>query len=378
MPDLSLINASGLTELANTLMNKISNAIGRHFDPRQAVRMAEAEAQADRIRRVSEAETDNEVAELRQRAAHRFLNEEMTKQLNMESITEKAMPHLNDDANPDGMENDWITNFFDKCRTVSDDDMQELWARILAGEANNPGAFSRRTVNLVSDLDKRDADMFRNLCGFVWHIGGLNPLVFDVQHEIYNRNGIDFDSVIQLETLGLVQDGSALGFQRNNLPKTARVYYYGNPVVLAMPMESDNKLGVGNVLLTQAGQELAPICGARPIDGFFEYVYDRWAGESLVPPRELAQAETAPVVDDDTEAKIQDMLEYRQLASQMRRQVASLTEQYPDQWAAMVPTGELLLAGTMDELLAILDEKGLRDGNVVIEFLDSNPAPLIL
>ena len=100
--------------------------------------------------------------------------------------------------------------------------------------------------------------------------------------------------------------------------------------------------------------------------------------QSHTPPRRSVQAEAAPGVYDDTEAKIQDMLEYRQLASQMRRQVASLTEQYPDQWAALVPSGELLLAGTMDELLAILDEKGLRDGNVVIEFLDPNPAPLIL
>lgn len=82
--------------------------------------------------------------------------------------------------------------------------------------------------------------------------------------------------------------------------------------------------------------------------------------------------------NDAAEAKIELMLEYRRLASQMRRQVASLTEQHPDQWAAMVPTGELFLAGTMDELLATLDEKGLRDGNVVIEFLDSNPVPVIV
>lgn len=79
-----------------------------------------------------------------------------------------------------------------------------------------------------------------------------------------------------------------------------------------------------------------------------------------------------------TEAKIEMMLEYRDLASQMRRQVTSLTEQYPDQWAAMVPGGELFVAGTIDELVKVLDEKGLRDGNVAIEFLDANPTPLIL
>ena len=89
------------------------------------------------------------------------------------------------------------------------------------------------------------------------------------------------------------------------------------------------------------------------------------------------RSKTAPEVAD-VEAKIERMLEYRELASQMRRQVVSLTERYPDQWAAMVPGGELFVAGAMDELLTVLDEKGLRGGNVIIEFLDSNPTPLIL
>ena len=378
MPGLSLINASGLTEPASTLVNKISNAIGRHFDPRQEVRMAEADAKADRIRRVSEAETDIEVAELRQRAAHRFANEEMTKQINMENITEKALLGLDDNANPEAMENDWIMNFFDKCRMVSDDDMQQVWAGILAGEANNPGSFSRRTVNLVADLDKRDADLFKSLCGFAWMIEDVTPLVFDAYADMYNRNGITFESLGQLESLGLIRYNGIGGFEIHNFREKTSAFYYGKPVVLEFPNDDDNKLSVGTTLLTQSGEELALICGSTPVEGFFEYVYDRWAGQSLVPPREPARAETAPVVDDDTEAKIEDMLEYRRLASQMRRQVASLTEQYPDQWVAMVPTGELFLAETMDELLAILDEKGLRDGNVVVEFLDSNPAPLIL
>jgi hypothetical protein len=139
MPGFSLVNVGGMSEPAKLLIEKISSAIGRHFDPSQKVRMAEAQAQTDRILRVSEAETDLEIAELRQRTLDRFLNEEMTKQANIESIIQKALPHLNDDASPGDIEDDWLTNLFDKSRPASDDDMQHAWARILAGEANNPG-----------------------------------------------------------------------------------------------------------------------------------------------------------------------------------------------------------------------------------------------
>ena len=47
--------------------------------------------------------------------------------------------------------------------------MQILWARVLAGEANAPGTYSKRTVNLLSDFDKSDAELFTKLCGFGWH-----------------------------------------------------------------------------------------------------------------------------------------------------------------------------------------------------------------
>lgn len=215
---------------------------------------------------------------------HRFLEEEAKKQSNIEAITQKAIPQLEDKSAPENVEDDWITNFFDKCRIVSDDDMQRLWARVLAGEANTPGAFSKRTVNLMADLDKSDAELFIKLCGFAWQIGDIAPLIYDVQNETHNRHGINFNSLAHLESLGLVQFDNIAGFRRLKLTKTFNVFYYSRPITLTLPKDFDNNLDLGHVLLTRAGHELAPICGSRPVNEFFDYVYDRWAGQSLVNP----------------------------------------------------------------------------------------------
>lgn len=265
------------------LVEKISNAIGRHYDPRQTVRMAEAQAKASRILSVSQANTEIEIAELRRRAEFRAANEEMTRQRNIESITGKAAYRLTSDASPGEMEDDWITNFFDKSRSVSDEDMQNLWAGILAGEANNPGSFSKKTVNLVSDLDKGDAELFASLCRFVWFSGLAYPIIFDWQHELYNRCGITFDSLGHLESLGLIRTSGLAEFVLKG-PKEFSLSYWGNGVKVILPQGHDLKIGY--VMLTQAGQELVRIVGALPVEGFFEYVYDRWASQSLVPPRE--------------------------------------------------------------------------------------------
>ena len=80
----------------------------------------------------------------------------------------------------------------------------------------------------------------------------------------------------------------------------------------------------------------------------------------------------------DTEAKIALLLEYRQLAEWTWRETPSLKKRYPDQWVAVAPGGELFAAASMHELIADLDAKGLRDANVFIEFMDTDPRPAIL
>ena len=232
-----------LTKPATVLIEKISEAVGGVFKPYQIVRVAMAEAEANRI----QAESQIQVTDLHRRAMHRFLEEEAKKQSNIESITQNALPLLEEKSAPQNVADDWITNFFDKSRIVSDGEMQGLWSRVLAGEANEPGAFAKRTVNLLADLDKEDAILFTRLCGFGWMIGNVCPLVFDVQACIYNDHDINFNSLSHLESLGLIQFENLTGFRRLRLPKVAIVFYYGQPVTLTFPKDSDNELDLGKV-----------------------------------------------------------------------------------------------------------------------------------
>lgn len=94
-----------------------------------------------------------------------------------------------------------------------------------------------------------------------------------------------------LETLGLLQFNHLSGFRRLRIPKVATVFYYGRPVTLTFPKDSDNDFELGKVLLSRAGQQLAPVCAPTPVEGFFEYVRERWVGQSLIP-----KPETEPVV----------------------------------------------------------------------------------
>jgi hypothetical protein len=120
--DSSLINIGELSKPATVLVEKISEAVGGVFKPYQMVRVAKAEAQVERLR----VESQIEISDIQRRAFRRFLDEEGKKQKNIEDITGKALPQLEENSKPDEVENDWITNFFDKCRLISDDEMRDV------------------------------------------------------------------------------------------------------------------------------------------------------------------------------------------------------------------------------------------------------------
>lgn len=281
-PKTALVNLGELSKPATTLIDRVSKAIGGVFRPYQIKRVAKAEAEAEVIR----AEGQIRVTDLQRRAFYRFLDEEATKQANIEEITRKAIPDLASDAKPESIENDWLVHFFDKSRLVSDEEMQQLWSRVLAGEANKQGSFSKRAVDTLSSLDKRDAAAFTSLCTFCWVVGNLTPLIFDTRSDpsIYTRHGITFGSIMHLESIGLVQFESLSGFVTQNLPKHLTVYYYGTPLELTLPSESQNELAIGKVILTRTGSELAPITGSKPDAEFIDYVRDVW--KVYLPPQQ--------------------------------------------------------------------------------------------
>jgi len=274
----NLINFGDLSKPATVLIEKISDAIGGYFKPYQIKRVAKAESEAEIIM----AQSQIKITKLQRRALTRFVGEEAMKQNNIEKITEKVIPQLKDSAKPENIENDWITNFFDKCRIISDDEMQSLWAKVLSGEANLPGTYSKRTVNFLGSIDKADASLFTALCGFGWQIGDIVPLIFGVQEQIYNSKGINFNTLTHLDDIGLVSFNSLGGFKRLKFPKKITIYYYRTPLNIEFKKETDNDFGIGKVLLTKTGQQLAPICGSQSVENFRDYVVEKWKKEGLI------------------------------------------------------------------------------------------------
>lgn len=285
--EIGLIGA-GATAAA-VLAKRASDAVGGLYRPWQIRRLAAAEADAQIIRAHADIEEEN----LQKRARSRAHIEEQIHQRNMELILAKSINHLDEDASPEKIEQDWIINFFEKGRLITDEEMQELWARILAGEANRPGSFSRKTVNIMEDFGKDDAELFVNACRYVWTINSMMAPIFESsginENPIYRSHGIEFLTLQHLEDVGLLRYNSVTGFRMNFSRKTVRADYFGKAVEI--DLKEQDSMHLSDALFTVAGQEFYEIFRStlRPVDGFFDFVYDKWAEKSLVPPRNIAQ-----------------------------------------------------------------------------------------
>ena len=262
----TILNIGDLAKPATALIEKVSGAVGVLFEPVQVVRLAQAEAKAAIIR----AEAKVAIHDVHRRALNRWILEEGQKQANMEAVAAKALPFLEADSDASEMQDDWVVSFFEKCRSVSDEEMQDLWAKLLASEANNPGTYSKRTVNLLNSLDKSDAIMFRDFCSFAWTLRGPQPLILSLGENDKLIHKLDFEKLTHLDAVGLISFHSEGNLQLANVKDRIVVSYFGRPFQIDMSGPGRNEMPLGHAIFTQAGQQLFRVVNPKPREAFVE------------------------------------------------------------------------------------------------------------
>lgn len=107
---------------------------------------------------------------LKKQAEQRLLSLDEKRQLNVHTITERTVEILKEEGfntstptdNPD--EDDWLSTFENESCHKSSEDMQERFARMLAGEIKRPGTFSIRAIKTLGQIDSSTASIFRKFC----------------------------------------------------------------------------------------------------------------------------------------------------------------------------------------------------------------------
>jgi Protein of unknown function (DUF2806) len=195
------------------------------------------------------------------KAIERAAYVERRRQECLDGIIDKAVKIADENKEPPSekkVDPDWTAEFFNNSQDVSNEDMQTLWAKILAGEVASPGSFSKKTLAVVKTMSKTEAEDFTKLATNVWLI--------DVRQEPFivaldaNKCGLSFNALRNLEDLGLISvtfPGISYQFSSNAL-----CVYFGRAFHGAT--DQPKSLNLGTLALTRAGTELFRICKAEP------------------------------------------------------------------------------------------------------------------
>ena len=87
----------------------------------------------------------------------------MKEYMNKSKIISFALQDIRTNAKND-VDDDWLNYFFDYAKNISNENVQRIWARILAEETNGDTSIQRQLIHVLSLMDASTANAFTNLC----------------------------------------------------------------------------------------------------------------------------------------------------------------------------------------------------------------------
>lgn len=267
LDNLQLVPGEAFTaseHLISKVMDKISDVTGWVATPK-GNKVYQLEAEKYLIEKIKQ---DSNMPEMAKAVCISNVRKLIREYQNQYNVFATAMEFLDNSANPDEVDDDWLSYFFDNAKCVSKEELLILWGQILAREINQPNRVPKALINILSTIDFEDAMSFKKLASFSLEMDGMFlPVIFISKKEIYESNGLKMDDIIRLQNTGLIQYNDLL--YSMYLSVESKVAYFDTEI----DVRGREEICVGNVILSKAGQELMSVVADKiEIDGFAEFV----------------------------------------------------------------------------------------------------------
>ncbi len=179
------------------------------------------------------------------------------RQLNLIRVSEKfKIKCERKGINPKQVSPKFLAQFIEAASLDEDADIQDMWAGLLAEEAQFPGTISLRTISVLKTLSKDEANMFQSLYSKAVRIGE--------NVAIYNDRSDDketIEDIIRLVDCGLIVSESTSITYNMSIPPKLDCMISQSPmnqyaIIALNQTEEDQKCAIPVFTLTRAGQDI--------------------------------------------------------------------------------------------------------------------------
>ena len=146
------------------------------------------------------------------RAYVQHVSKILKEQVNIEEVLRIALKELSNTTPTDqpkgAPDDDWLDAFRNEASQRSTEEMRYAFGQILAGEIQEPGTYSIRTVRTLGVMETQTAALFRRLCNMIFVIPGLSAIAItpgeNTQGNALREFGISFFELNILQEHGLI------------------------------------------------------------------------------------------------------------------------------------------------------------------------------
>jgi len=187
---------------------------------------------------------------------------EFYKTKNFLSIARKADEYYSGNCNNSEFNNydfDWFMRYYEAAGNVSDEDMQHFWAMILAGEIEHPESFSYKTIDVVRNISRQDAELFVEVCSHSMYSFAKQVLIPGDSDYLSNK-GIKYSDIMYLSEIGLLFCEGTIRFDVVIDSRQQPILRNKNIVITVSDIEGKkSQLSLRTYPFTRAGIELSNI-----------------------------------------------------------------------------------------------------------------------
>ena len=216
--------------------------------------------------------------------------QEQKRQINIGSVVKEAASQLGDkrvaNIEPD---HDWTARFFNEVQDVSSEELQSLWAKVLAGEVERAGSTSVRSLGILKNLDQDTARLFSRFCSACMYMSFAENVIIDARipslggnagNNSLQKYGLNFSELNRLNEHGLIISDynswkdyrNAIGIAIDKTPQLIRIpFSFQNRYWVLVPTSQhdwNKEFKLHGVALTKSGEELSRIVGLEPMEEF--------------------------------------------------------------------------------------------------------------
>lgn len=154
---------------------------------------------------------------LMNRAVNYYGSKLLKEQINRESVLDKTAEELK--LNPpkedtkEEIDEDWLEMFSRISESKSNEEIQLILSKILAGEIKRPGSFGPKSLQTLTLLDQETAIIFRKFCSVSYECPQLGDKLTSLICEPFgspgsnglHEYGLNYGNLAQLQDAGLIQ-----------------------------------------------------------------------------------------------------------------------------------------------------------------------------